>query len=159
MNWFPCNSNLRQERVNLHSHTCYFSHAMREKCPNTEFSLVHILSYSVRIKENRDRKNFIFGPFSCSDKGVNVFISVFRKLIICGTPYVFYKEIIYIVYMCVFRTYKLYILSKRPLILYNIHTLQFHEGQVLFFKIPILYYFLCILQNFQCQCTHISKQL
>ena len=39
---------------------------------------------------------------------VKLFTSVFWKLIICGVPYVFYKEISWK------HTYKLYILSKRP---------------------------------------------
>ena len=30
--------------------------ALREKCPNTEFFLVRILLYSVRIQENADQK-------------------------------------------------------------------------------------------------------
>ena len=55
-------------------------HALREKCPNTEFFLVRISrirteygeiwsisSYSVRMRENRTRKNPVFGHFSRSD--------------------------------------------------------------------------------------------
>ena len=49
---------------------------LREKSPNTEFSLIHIFlyshwlrsksPYSVRIQENRTRKNSVFGLFSRS---------------------------------------------------------------------------------------------
>ena len=40
--------------------------AKREKCPNTEFFLVRILLYQVRIHENTDQKNSEFGHFSRS---------------------------------------------------------------------------------------------
>ena len=32
--------------------------SLREKCPNTEFSLVFILLYSVRIQEKTDQNTF-----------------------------------------------------------------------------------------------------
>ena len=35
----------------------YWIISLREKCPNTEFFLVRIFLYSVRIKENTDQKN------------------------------------------------------------------------------------------------------
>ena len=138
MNWFPYNSNLRQERVNLHSRTCYFSHATREKCPNTEFSLVRIFLNSVRIQENRDQKNFIFGPFSYSDEllceGVHFCV---LKAIICGAPHVFYKEISWK------QTYKLYILSKRPSDIiqytYLISTISWRAGFIFQNSRPVLF--------------------
>ena len=37
-----------------------------EKCQNTEFSLVRIFTYSHRILENTDQKNYAFGCFSRS---------------------------------------------------------------------------------------------
>ena len=40
--------------------------AKREKCPNSEFFLVRILLYQVRIHENTDQKNSEFGHFSRS---------------------------------------------------------------------------------------------
>ena len=40
---------------------------LREKCPNTEFFLVRIFLYSVRIQENTDKKNSVFGHFSRSE--------------------------------------------------------------------------------------------
>ena len=39
---------------------------LREKCPNTEFFLVRIFLYSVRIQENTDQKNSVFVHFSRS---------------------------------------------------------------------------------------------
>ena len=39
----------------------------RKKCLNTEFYLVCIFPYSVKIRENTDQKKSIFGYFSCSD--------------------------------------------------------------------------------------------
>ena len=42
------------------------STSLCEKCPNTEFFLVHIFLYSVRIQENSDQKNSAFGHFSRS---------------------------------------------------------------------------------------------
>ena len=39
---------------------------LREKCRNTEFFLVHIFLYSVRIQKIRTRKNTVFGHFSQS---------------------------------------------------------------------------------------------
>ena len=44
---------------------------MREKCPNTEFFLVRIFLYSVRIQENKDQKNSVFRHFSRSGAFVN----------------------------------------------------------------------------------------
>ena len=37
-----------------------------EMCPNTEFFLVCIFPYSVRIRENRNQENFVFEHFSRS---------------------------------------------------------------------------------------------
>ena len=37
--------------------------ALREKCPNAEFFLLRIFSYSFQIRENTDRENFVFGHF------------------------------------------------------------------------------------------------
>ena len=42
------------------------SPAMREKCPNTDFFLVLIFLYSVRIRKIRTRKDSAFGHFSRS---------------------------------------------------------------------------------------------
>ena len=43
-------------------------YSLREECPNTEFFLVRIFLYSVRIqKKTRTRKNSVFGHFSRSD--------------------------------------------------------------------------------------------
>ena len=39
----------------------------REKCPNTELFLACIFLYSVRIQENTDQKNSVFGHFSRSE--------------------------------------------------------------------------------------------
>ena len=40
--------------------------SLREKCPNTECFLFRIFVYSVRIQENTDQKNSVFGHFSHS---------------------------------------------------------------------------------------------
>ena len=41
---------------------------LRKKCPNTDFFLVHIFSYSVSIQENTNqKKNSIFGHFLHSE--------------------------------------------------------------------------------------------
>ena len=45
----------------------YLKKPPREKCPNTEFFLVRIFQYSVRIQENMDQKKSLFGHFSCSE--------------------------------------------------------------------------------------------
>ena len=42
------------------------SGSLREKCPNTELFLVLSALYSVRIQENTDQKNSVFGHFSRS---------------------------------------------------------------------------------------------
>ena len=52
-------------------HTIRFSidHALHEKCPNTEFSLVPIFLYSIfRIQENTYQNNSVFRHFSRSDE-------------------------------------------------------------------------------------------
>ena len=42
-------------------------HSLREKCTNTEFFLFRIFLCSDWIQENRDqKKNYLFGHFSCS---------------------------------------------------------------------------------------------
>ena len=38
--------------------------ALREKCPNTEFFLVRIFPYSVRVRENTEQKKLHIGHFS-----------------------------------------------------------------------------------------------
>ena len=38
--------------------------ALREKCPNTEFFLVRIFPYSVRVWENTEQKKPHIGHFS-----------------------------------------------------------------------------------------------
>ena len=40
--------------------------ALREKCSDTEFFLGRIFPYSVRMWENTDQKNSVFGNFSRS---------------------------------------------------------------------------------------------
>ena len=42
-------------------------YSLHEKCQNMEYFLVRILLYSVRIQENTDPKNSVFGHFPCSD--------------------------------------------------------------------------------------------
>ena len=42
-------------------------HSLCEKCPNTEFFLVRIFLHLVRIQENTDQKNPVFGHFPRSD--------------------------------------------------------------------------------------------
>ena len=46
----------------------FFSSALREKCPNTEFFLVGIFLYSDWMQENTDQNEFHFGHLSrCAD--------------------------------------------------------------------------------------------
>ena len=44
---------LKLNQCRLCANRCY---ALREKCPNTEFFLVHIFLYSVQMQENKDQK-------------------------------------------------------------------------------------------------------
>ena len=49
--------------INIDDLSCQI-HRLREKCPNTQFFLVRIFPYSVRMRENTDS---VFGHFSRSD--------------------------------------------------------------------------------------------
>ena len=53
-------------------------YTLREKCPNTEFFVVCVFLYSVRIQENTDRKKLhIWTLFT---QGANTTISIFDIL-------------------------------------------------------------------------------
>ena len=41
---------------NLQNYFFFFIGSLRKNCPNTEFSLVHIFLYSVRLQENTDQR-------------------------------------------------------------------------------------------------------
>ena len=61
---------------------------LREKCPNTEFDLVRIFLYSIRIQENtRTRKNSVFGHFSRSvsldEKRCTFYVNYFIIIFLC----------------------------------------------------------------------------
>ena len=48
-------------------HLCqglFFKKLSKKKCPNTDFFLVHIFRYSVRIEENTDQKKLLISHFS-----------------------------------------------------------------------------------------------
>ena len=47
-------------------HSYIYILTLCKKCPNTEFLLVRISLYSVRIQENTDQKNSVFRHFSRS---------------------------------------------------------------------------------------------
>ena len=42
-------------------------HSLCEEGPNTELFLIRVFLYSVRIQENTDQKNSVFGHFSRND--------------------------------------------------------------------------------------------
>ena len=58
--------------------------SLREKCPNTELFLVRIFLISVRIQENTDKNNSVFGHFS---RSVLPMLSSFLLFIPCQVPH------------------------------------------------------------------------
>ena len=58
--------------------------SLREKCPNTELFLVRIFLYSVRIQENTDQNNSVYGHFS---RSVLPMLSSFLLFISCLVPH------------------------------------------------------------------------
>ena len=67
----PCSKISLQKikaRLPYNKYTLWESDTLREKCPNTEFSLVRIFLYSDWIQKKTDQKNCVFGHFSHSDK-------------------------------------------------------------------------------------------
>ena len=61
--------------------TKHFQNTPREKCPSTEFFLVPIFLYSVRIQENTDQKKTPYlDDFSRSDK---MFGMIKEKILAC----------------------------------------------------------------------------
>ena len=66
-----CENRQNKDTTSIVSRTRTFirsTHALREKCPITEFFLVCIFLYSVQIQENAAQKNSVFGHFSRSDE-------------------------------------------------------------------------------------------
>ena len=56
------------------------SYTLLENYLITEPFLVHIFPYSVRMREDTDQKNSVFGHFSCSDSHL---INLFNLLVSC----------------------------------------------------------------------------
>ena len=61
-------SSRRLQDVFIKTNVCWDIYTLLEKCPNMEFSPVHIFTYSARKRENTDqKKNYVFVRFSHSD--------------------------------------------------------------------------------------------